>query len=95
MTQGRGGDPELEGGLAETAVTGDGGKHGQLGEIGAGEGHGRYAEKGRTQRVRHGATGDNRGNEGVVTKLFRVSRVRWITLKVYMLKKNRNMAIQV
>ena len=90
MTQGRGGDPELEGGLAETAVTGDGGKHGQLGEIGAGEDHGRYAEKGGHKGYAMGRRETIGGNEGVVIKLLRVSRVRWITPKVYMLKKSQH-----
>ncbi|BCS48788.1 hypothetical protein JUNP479_1471 [Aeromonas jandaei] len=39
MADGGGGDAEFKGGLAETAVAGDGGKHRQFGEIGTGYGH--------------------------------------------------------
>ena len=39
VAEGGGGDPEFEGGLAETAVTSNGGKYRQFGEIGTGNGH--------------------------------------------------------
>ncbi|MOA22848.1 hypothetical protein D3C78_1434380 [compost metagenome] len=39
MAQGGGRDPKFKGGLAEALVAGDGGKHRQFGEIGAGDGH--------------------------------------------------------
>ncbi|MNF69262.1 hypothetical protein D3C84_511370 [compost metagenome] len=45
VAQGRGRDPELEGGPAETAVAGDGGKYRQFGKIGAGDGHVQQAEE--------------------------------------------------